>query len=72
MRAERQVLFWMTAAALLILVIAVLKDILLPFVAGIAILEVFAWMAQNLLYRMNRVPEAAHRQFLDLRLASGD
>lgn len=37
MRVERQILFWVTAAALLILAIAVLKDILLPFVAGIAI-----------------------------------
>jgi predicted PurR-regulated permease PerM len=37
MRAERQVLFWVTAAGLLILTIAVLKEILLPFVAGIAV-----------------------------------
>ena len=37
MRGERQVLFWVTAAAVLILTIAVLKDILLPFIAGIAL-----------------------------------
>jgi hypothetical protein len=33
---------------------------------GIAIIEVFAWLAQNLLYRMNRVPDAATRRYLDL------
>jgi predicted PurR-regulated permease PerM len=37
MRLERQVIFWLTAAVLLILTIALLKDILLPFVAGITI-----------------------------------
>src|SRR5262245_20840971 len=37
MRAERQIVFWLTAAALLILTIALLKDILLPFVVGIAL-----------------------------------
>ena len=37
MRAERQIVFWLTAAALLILTIALLKDILLPFVVGITI-----------------------------------
>jgi predicted PurR-regulated permease PerM len=37
MRGERQVLFWVTAAALLIVVIGLLQEILLPFVAGIAI-----------------------------------
>ena len=37
MRAERQIIFWLTAAFLLVLLIALLKDILLPFVAGIAI-----------------------------------
>lgn len=37
MRVERQVLFWIAAAVLLILTIGLLKDILLPFVIGIAI-----------------------------------
>lgn len=37
MRVERQVLFWMAALLLLILAIGLLKDILLPFVAGIVI-----------------------------------
>lgn len=33
---------------------------------GVALIEVFAWMAQNLLYRMNRVPEASQRKFFEL------
>lgn len=37
MRAERQVLFWIVAAGLLVFTIALLRDILLPFVIGIAI-----------------------------------
>jgi predicted PurR-regulated permease PerM len=37
MRAERQIVFWLTAAVLLILTIALLKDILLPFIAGITV-----------------------------------
>jgi predicted PurR-regulated permease PerM len=37
MRPERQFLFWLTAGVLLILTIGLLKDILLPFVAGITI-----------------------------------
>jgi predicted PurR-regulated permease PerM len=37
MRAERQIIFWLTAAALLILTIALLRDILLPFIVGITI-----------------------------------
>ena len=37
MRAERQIVFWLTAAVLLILTIALLKDILLPFIVGITI-----------------------------------
>lgn len=37
MRAERQVLFWMGAALVLVLLIGLLKDILLPFVAGMVI-----------------------------------
>jgi predicted PurR-regulated permease PerM len=37
MRIERQVLFWLTAAVLLVLAIGVLRPILLPFVAGIVI-----------------------------------
>ena len=56
MRAERQVLFWMTAAALLILTIAVLKDILLPFVAGIAIAYFLSPLADKLVeFGLNRI-----------------
>ncbi|MGE0023816.1 MAG: AI-2E family transporter [Hyphomicrobium sp.] len=48
MRAERQVLFWVSAAALLILTIAILKEILLPFVAGIAIAYFLSPLADRL------------------------
>jgi predicted PurR-regulated permease PerM len=37
MRIERQVLFWLSAAVLLVLAIGLLRPILLPFVAGIVI-----------------------------------
>ncbi len=37
MRIERQVLFWLTAALLLVLAIGLLRPVLLPFVAGIVI-----------------------------------
>ncbi len=37
MRVERQVLFWLSAAILLVLVIGLLRGIILPFVAGIVI-----------------------------------
>ena len=37
MKAERKVLFWMGAALVLILAIGLLRDILLPFVAGMVI-----------------------------------
>ena len=37
MRVERQVLFWLSAAAVLVLLIGLLSPILLPFVAGIVI-----------------------------------
>ncbi len=36
-RADKQVLFWLTAAMLLLLAILLLKDVLLPFVAGMVI-----------------------------------
>lgn len=56
MRAERQVLFWVTAAALLILTIAVLKDILLPFVAGIAVAYFLSPLADRLVtLGLNRI-----------------
>lgn len=56
MRAERQVLFWVTAAALLILTIAVLKEILLPFVAGIAIAYFLSPLADRLVaLGLNRI-----------------
>jgi predicted PurR-regulated permease PerM len=48
MRAERQVLFWVTAAVLLILTIATLKEILLPFIAGIAIAYFLSPLADRL------------------------
>lgn len=37
MRVERQVLFWLVAGVLLILLIGLLKAVLLPFVVGIAV-----------------------------------
>ncbi|MBI1648910.1 AI-2E family transporter [Hyphomicrobium sulfonivorans] len=37
MRVERQVLFWLAAAIVLILLIALLRGVILPFVAGIVI-----------------------------------
>ena len=56
MRGERQVLFWVTAAALLILTIAVLKDILLPFIAGIAIAYFLSPLADRLVaLGLNRI-----------------
>lgn len=33
---------------------------------GIALLEVFAWLSENLLYRLNRVPDKAQLEFLNL------
>ena len=33
---------------------------------GIALLEVFAWLGENLLHRMNRVPDKAQLEFLRL------
>ena len=33
---------------------------------GITLLELFAWMGENLLYRMNRVPEKSQREYLRL------
>ncbi|WP_072394899.1 AI-2E family transporter [Hyphomicrobium sp. CS1GBMeth3] len=56
MRAERQVLFWVTAAVLLILTIALLKDILLPFVAGIALAYFLSPLADRLVaLGLNRI-----------------
>jgi predicted PurR-regulated permease PerM len=37
MRVERQVLFWLSAAVLLVLLIALLREVILPFVAGLVI-----------------------------------
>ncbi len=48
MRAERQILFWLTAALVLILAIGLLKAILLPFVAGIAIAYFLSPLADRL------------------------
>lgn len=33
---------------------------------GITLIELFAWMTEQLTYRLNRVPEKAHLQFLNL------
>jgi predicted PurR-regulated permease PerM len=56
MRAERQVLFWVTAAGLLILTIAILKEILLPFIAGVAIAYFLSPLADRLVsLGLNRV-----------------
>src|SRR5262245_53447872 len=33
---------------------------------GITLLELFAWMTDLLLYRLNRVPEKSYIKFLDL------
>lgn len=56
MRAERQVLFWVTASLLLIVMIAVLKDILLPFVAGVAIAYFLSPLADRLVaLGLNRI-----------------
>ncbi len=48
MRIERQVLFWIAAAALLLLSIALLRDVLLPFVMGIAIAYVLSPLVDGL------------------------
>jgi predicted PurR-regulated permease PerM len=48
MRAERQIVFWLTAAFLLFLAIGLLKAILLPFVAGIAIAYFLSPLADRL------------------------
>ncbi len=37
-----------------------------PTDPGIALLELFAWLTDNTLYRLNRVPKAAHLEFLRL------
>jgi predicted PurR-regulated permease PerM len=37
MRVERQVLFWLSAAIVLVLLVALLRGVILPFVAGIVI-----------------------------------
>jgi predicted PurR-regulated permease PerM len=48
MRVERQVLFWIGAAVLLILTVALLKDILLPFIIGIAVAYFLSPIADRL------------------------
>jgi predicted PurR-regulated permease PerM len=56
MRAEREVVFWVSAAVLLILTIALLGEILLPFVAGIAIAYFLSPAADRLVaLGLNRV-----------------
>jgi predicted PurR-regulated permease PerM len=56
MRAERQILFWLTAALLLVLLIGLLKAILLPFVAGIAIAYFLSPVADRLVtLGLNRI-----------------
>lgn len=48
MFAERQVFFWLSAALLLVLTIGLLSDILLPFIAGIAIAYFLSPLADRL------------------------
>lgn len=59
MRAERQVLFWMGAALLFVVMIGLLKEILLPFVAGMVIA-----------YFLNPLASALERVGLSRMLAS--
>jgi hypothetical protein len=33
---------------------------------GIALVELFAWLGSNLLYRLNRIPDVVHLEFLNL------
>ena len=33
---------------------------------GIALIELFAWMTESMLYRLNQVPEKTHITFLDM------
>ena len=59
MRAERQVLFWLIAAAALILIVASLQAILLPFIAGIAIAYFLSPVADRLVEEgVNRIVAA--------------
>jgi predicted PurR-regulated permease PerM len=56
MRAERQILFWVIAAGLLMVTIALLKEILLPFIAGIAIAYFLSPLADKLVeLGLNRI-----------------
>jgi len=56
MRGERQVLFWVTAALMLIGALALLKDILLPFLAGVAIAYFLSPLADRLVQLgLNRI-----------------
>lgn len=48
MRIERHVLFWLAALAVFVLLVALLKEILLPFVAGIVIAYLFNPLADRL------------------------
>lgn len=50
MRVERQVLFWLSAAILLVLVIGLLRQVMLPFVAGIVIAYFLNPAADRLTY----------------------
>ena len=50
MRVERQVLFWLSAALVLVLLIALLRGVILPFVAGIVIAYFMNPAADRLTY----------------------
>ena len=56
MRIEKQLWFWLAALALVVLAIALLKDILLPFVAAIVI----AYFLNPLADRLQARGLAAH------------
>lgn len=48
MRVERQVIFWLAAAIVLVLLIALLRGVILPFVAGIVIAYFLSPLADRL------------------------
>ena len=33
---------------------------------GVALIELFAWMTESMIYRLNRVPDKTHITFLDM------
>jgi predicted PurR-regulated permease PerM len=63
MKIEKQLWFWLAALALVVLVIAVLRDILLPFVAAIVIAYFLNPLADRLEARgLPRIWAAIHHR----------